>query len=159
MKSFFCGCHAKNNEEYRAVLRGRLRYLWVMLVAGIVTAISGLLLFLIDILALPSYQLGMMCGIGLGLALGSTMGIIRLKSRLSSEERLKESRLKETDERELEVNSKALRATARLILASLYVIMFVGGLFSQLIMLVCCLFIAIFLVSYSCFRIYYQIKM
>lgn len=157
MKAFWRGgCKAKNNEEYRGVLKKRLVNLWIALFAGIFAAALGLIIFYLDILIITAFQAGMLFGMGIGLMLGSIISIVRIYHTLSSEEKLKESRLKETDEREQEVNSKALRMTACIILACLYILMLVGGLFEPIVMYVCCLLIVIFLISYSLLRFYYQ---
>ena len=63
---------------------------------------------------------------------------------MQHEEKLKEARLKETDERELEVANHALRFTAKIMLAVLYVFLIVGALFWEEIMLVCCILVGIF---------------
>ncbi|HKM35218.1 MAG TPA: hypothetical protein VJY54_10825 [Lachnospiraceae bacterium] len=157
MKALWRGsCKAKNNAEYRAVLKKRLVYLWITLLAGFIAAALGLIIFLLDILNITAFQSGILFGMGIGLILGSIIGMIRIYTTLSSEEKLKESRLKETDERELEVNSKALRMTAWILLVCLYILMLVGGLFEPIIMNVCSLLIGIFLISYTLLRFYYQ---
>lgn len=156
MKGLFCGgCKAKNNEEYREVLKGRKRKLWILFSVGIITAVVGFGAgyFLEEMMP---YQMGLVAGFGTGLAMGAVIALVRIYRLLSNEGRLKEQRLKETDERELEVDAKALRATAKLILMMLYLLMIVGGLFYEEIMGVCCLLICIFLISYILFKKHYE---
>lgn len=157
MKAFLRGgCKAKNNEEYRRVLKKRLVNNWIACCAGLFAAALGLGIYYFHISNITVFQSGLLFGVGIGLLLGTIINIISIYRALSNEEKLKENRLKETDERELEVNNRALRMTAYIILACLYILMILGGLFEPIIMYVCCLLIGIFLISYTLFRFYFQ---
>lgn len=159
MKGLFCGgCKARNNEEYRLVLHKRQKRMWLLLGVGILTAAVGMLgRFLLGVEG--SRQIAMVVGFGVGLALGACIAVHRIHRILTREEKLKEQRLKETDERELEVGNQALQATAKLILALLYILMIVGGLFVEEVMWVCWLLIGAFLISYWLFHKYYEKKL
>ena len=85
--------------------------------------------------------------------------MIKILKVLNNEERLKEERLRETDEREREVGNQALRLTAKITLAVLYIFLIVGGLFSEVIMMVCCILIGVFLLSYEIAKKYYEKQM
>lgn len=161
MRNLFCPvCRAKNNEEYRAVLkRRRWGYLFCVL-AGAVTMGITLLLYYCFSVELSEYRLGYLLGLSVGLALGGLVGLLRISARLKDEEKLKELRLRETDERELEVTSLALRATARLLLLVLYILLFVGGIIENEGLLYACFgLIALFLLGYALFRRYYESKL
>lgn len=156
MKGLFCSeCKARNNEEFRQVLKKRARSLWILCGIGICTAAAGFIAGYFWVEILP-HQIGMVAGIGTGLVLGSIIALLRIHARLRDEEKIKKERLRETDERELEISSKALKATAKLLLAALYIVMIVGSMFYQPCMVVCCLLIMIFLIGYMAFRRYYE---
>ncbi len=160
MNAFWSGCcKAKNNEEYRKVLKKRLLSVGIMITGGLVAAVLGFVILWKELLGIPEHQAGVLCGFGIGLIIGSVSLFIRIKTTLASEEKIKESRLRETDERELAVNSKALRMTAYIILVCLYLCMLIGGLFEPMITYICCLLIGIFLISYTVLKKYYQRKM
>ena len=160
MKGLFCsGCKAENNEEYRAVLKKRQVGLRLIILAGLAT--DGLVLFLnfCTRIHIGEYQMGYLLGVGAGLMLGGVIGVVRIHRRMTDEEKLKEFRLKETDERELEVDSLALRATAKTLLIALYVILIVAGVFNrQELVHVCFGLVALFLLGYVAFRKYYGTK-
>lgn len=160
MRSLFCPtCRAKNNEEYRAVLKKRQVNFCLIMLAGIAT--EGIVLFLRYCIRMEfaDYQMGYLLGMGAGLAFGGVVGLARIRGKMASEEKLKECRLKETDERELEVDSLALRATAKLLLAVLYVFLIAAGAFErEELMQVCFGLIGIFLLGYAVFRKYYGTK-
>ena len=104
------------------------------------------------------YHQGVTYGMGTGLILGSIVAMLRIHRTLASEEKLKEQRLKETDEREVEISNMALRQTAKLLLAVLYLSMVFGALVSEELLDLCCLLIGIFLLSYIGFQKYYENK-
>lgn len=157
---FSPGCKAKNNEEYRAVLKKRQVILCLCILAGLAT--EGLVAFLFFCIRMTftEYQLGYLTGLGAGLIFGALLRLVRIRRRMTSEEKLKEFRLKETDERELEVDSLALRATAKLLLAALYVLLIVAGVFEkEELMSVCFGLIAFFLLCYAVLKKFYETKL
>ena len=160
MKGLFSsGCKAKNNEEYRAILMKRQVGLWLIILVGLATV--GLVLFLnfCTQIHIGEYQMGYLLGVGAGLILGGLVAMVQIRRRLADEEKLKEYRLKETDEREMEVDSLALRATAKTLLVALYVILIVAGVFNrQELVHVCLGLVALFLLGYAAFRKYYGTK-
>ena len=133
--------------------------LWLIILSGLAT--DGLVLFLnfCTRIHFGEYQLGYLLGVGAGLILGGVVAMVQIRRRLADEEKLKEYRLKETDERELEVDSLALRATAKTLLIALYVILIVAGVFNrQELVHVCLGLVALFLLGYAAFRKYYGTK-
>lgn len=161
MRGFFCSaCKAKNNEEYRAVLKKRQVIFYLFILVGLAT--DGLVLFLnyCTRITIREYLLGYLLGLGVGLIFGGVVGLVQIRRKMASEEKLKEFRLKETDERELEVDSLAYRATAKLLLIVLYVLLIVAGVFGrEELLYVCFGLIALFLIGYAAFRKYYGTKL
>lgn len=156
MKGLFCSeCKARNNEEFRQVLKKRARNLWILCGIGICTAAAGFVAgyFWVDILP---HQIGLVAGIGTGLVVGSIVALLRINGYLRDEEKIKKERLRETDERELEISSKALKATAKLLLIALYMVMIVSSMFYEPCVVICSLLIVIFFIGYLAFRRYYE---
>lgn len=152
-------CRAKNNEEYRIILKKRQVIFYLFILVGMAT--EGLVLFVnfCTRMTFTEYRLGYLLGLGAGLMLGGVVGLVRIRRKMTSEEKLKEFRLKETDERELEVDSLALRATAKLLLMVLYVLLIVTGMFErEELMHVCFGLVALFLLCYAVSRKYYGTK-
>lgn len=158
--SLFCPmCKAKNNEEYREVLKKRRFRFMLFVLTGMATEAVSLFLYFGTGIEYSEYHLGFMLGLGAGLLVGGLTGILRIQRLLRDEERLKEFRLKETDERELEVYSLAIRGAARLLLAVLYGMIFLGAIFrNEELVWICWGLIMFFLFSYFLFRKYYQSK-
>lgn len=159
MKGLFCAhCKAKNNEEYREVLKKRLVRVRLLGTAGILMVLGMRVLFSTLWKETDGHRQSFIYGMGTGLMLGSMIAIFRIRRFLANEELLKRQRLKETDERELEIGNLALRQTAKLMLALFYVLMIFSILVSRELLYVCCLLIGIFLLSYMVFRRYYENK-
>lgn len=160
MKGLFCyGRKAKNNEEYRLVLKKRQKRMWGLFAVGLLTAVFGATLGVLMKGQMGTKQIAFVLGLGIGLSLGAVLAIGKIQRLMGSEERLKAERLKEVDEREIEVRNQALQATAKVLLAVLYLLMIIGGLLLEELMGVCFLLIAIFLVSYYLFQQYYEKKL
>lgn len=159
MKGLFCAhCKAKNNEEYKEVLKKRLVRVRLICLAGLLIIAGAAALFYMLPEKVDDYHQGFTYGMGAGLILGSVIAMIRIYRILADEERLKTQRLKETDEREVEISSMALRQTAKLLLAALYLSMVFGALVSEELLYLSCLLIGIFLISYIGFQKYYENK-
>lgn len=159
MKGLFCvHCKAKNNEEYKKVLKKRLIKVRLISLAGVLIILGAAVLFHMLPGKVDDYQQGVTYGMGAGLILGSIVAMLRIRKILANEEKLKAQRLKETDEREIEISSKALNQTAKLLLTVLYLSMVFGALVSEELLCLSSLLIGIFLLSYIGFQKYYENK-
>ena len=106
MRGLFCdGIKAKNNEEYRVLLKKRQKRMWGLFAVGLLTAALGALLGTLMRGQITERQAGFILGVGTGLSLGSVIEIWILQRKMGSEERLKKERLREVDEREIEGGS------------------------------------------------------
>ncbi len=159
MKGLFCdGRKAKTNEEYLQILKKRQRRMYGLLAAGLTMVLSGILNMLLKE-QVSTRQTCFIMGLGTGLSLGSVIEMWRLRRIMGSEERLKQGRLKEVDEREIEVRSRALLATAKMMLVIIYILGVIGGLFIEELVEICLLLSCIFLFSYMLFQKYYGKKL
>lgn len=159
MKGLFCAhCKAKNNEEYKEVLKKRLIRVRLICLAGLLVIAGAAVLTCLLPGKVDDYHLGVTYGMGTGLILGSIVAMLRIRKTLTNEDKLKVQRLKETDEREIEISNMAIKQTAKLILAVLYLSMVFGVLVSEELLNLSCLLIGIFLLSYIGFQKYYENK-
>lgn len=158
MRNLFCPvCKARNNEEYRAVLKKRQAKMYGVILAGFVTEAICLYVYFCTQIRLSDYRMGFLTGLGGGIALGGVLGLLRIRRKLKDEEKLKEYRLKETDEREIEIGSLALRGTARLLLGALYVMLILGGVLGDdKVMNISWILLAVFLLGNAVLRKYYE---
>lgn len=169
----FEGCKAKNNEEYRRILEKRQGKFLFLLAVGVLTVVLcfviplGLGFGMEDILAGDvafaaggdGSNIWLTIGIGTGLTAGALIAFIKIRHILSDEGRLKEERLKETDEREQEISNRSLQKTAKVMLMLLYVFMLYGCFADREVMRMCQLLIIVFLFCFVLFQRDYEKKM
>ena len=95
------------------------------------------------------YMLGVYCGIGVGLICSGIVFLIRNKRLMKDEEKLKEARLQVTDERNIEIGSRALRMAAFVLLIVMYFAFLFGGLYDPMISKLMSCMICLFLIVYA----------
>lgn len=159
MRGILCGSTANTNEEYRKVLKNRMRIMVVISIIGVITAAVGFGAEFYLNTSINEHILGVYSGVGTGL---SVIGIILwIKNRLllNNDEKLKESRLNNTDERIQEIASKSFKVAAIVMLIALYLTALIGGLFYPVLVKALLFISCIFLLSYMIAFKYYNSKM
>ena len=148
MRGLFCGTTVKNNEEYKNVIRFRMRIFILLGLVGIVTLIIALMAEYKWDTAIEEYMLGVYTGIGTGLFISSILLWIKHRLLLNNEDKLKESRLNNSDERLQEISSKAFQAGTIIMLITLYAVALIGGLFYPVLVKALLITVFAFLISY-----------
>ncbi len=150
--NFGCsGIHT--DEDYLKVLRRRQRFYIGMLVLGLMTsAITGLAeLFELHYIMSPR-QFGFYCGVGGGLTGGAVVFLLRNHQAMRDPQKLREARIKATDERTLDISRRALAAAGYALLIAVYLACLIGGLFyPELLMILAglaCVFLATYVISF-----------
>ena len=156
MKGFFCGTTATTNEEYKTVIKRRMNIMLVIMLIGIVTLIVALMAAFNKTTVISEEMISMYAGVGSGLIAAGIALWIKNKRLLGNEEKLKESRLINTDERIREISSKAFRVAAVVMLVVSYGVALIGGLFypvlTQALMFIICLFVLAYTLAYKVFE-------
>lgn len=158
-RGIFCQTKAATNEEYRKELKSRNWWLLLMLVCGAVAAIAALVVENTNTETVPDYMLGVYCGTGTGIMLGCLVLVIRNFILLKNEEKLKQSRLENYDERNAEIQSKAIIAAVKVMLLVCLVVALVGGIYYQYLFKIMLFIVYVFLFSYLIANSYYRRKM
>lgn len=151
MKGFclFSGSKATSNEEFRKQLQAKNKALWGLVLLGIISAAVAYYMEFSGKMKVDDYMLGVYCGIGVGLICAGIAFLIRNKCLMKDEEKLKEARLQVTDERNVEIGSRALRMAAVVLLIVMYVVFLIGGLYDETISKLMSCLICLFLVAYA----------
>ncbi len=153
MRGLLCNTIAKNNEEYRQVLKARMyRFLCIGLV-GAITMVTALLAEFYWKLNMKEQMLGVYTGVGSGLLGFSVVMLIKNRRLLGNEEKLKQSRISDADERIREISNRAFRTAAFIMLMAMYMAALIGGLFYPV--LVELLFAIISIFAFAYFVAYY----
>ena len=159
IKGLLYQCNARTNEEYKVELKKRQRLMGFLLLLGVFTLATMITLILIKPEMLESYTAGFFSGVGTGLILGGLVGILKIRKTLKDEDAIKKARLTETDEREQAISSRALHATLKILLLSIYLLLLLCSFVTIKSVMVLALLICIFMLSYLISRKIYSQRM
>lgn len=159
IKGLFYQCTARTNEEYKAELKKRQRLMIILLLLGVLTLVIMAVLIITKSDTLESYTAGFFCGVGTGLILGGLLGVRKIQKTMKDETALKEARLIETDEREQSISAKAIHTTLKIMLLSIYLLLFLCSFITVEAVTVLFLLAAIFFLSYIISRKVYSQRM
>ncbi len=150
---------AKNNEEYRIVVKRRIKFSFLLDLLGIFTIVLSLAARLWWEVPISDHMLGFYNGAGFGVLMLGIFTYIKNRRLLSNEERLKADRLSRTDERLQKISQKAYHTAGKIVLVGAYIIIFVGGLFYPALTQIFGITIAAFCIIYTIAYYYYNHKM
>ncbi len=159
MKGILCSTKARNNEEYRKVIKRRMQLSALIGAIGLLTTALSLMAEYVWGLEISDHILGVYCGMGCGLLAGCIVLWIKQGRLLKDEEKLTQSRLENADERIEEINNKALRSALIFLLVALYAIGLIGGIFYPILTRVLAILVAFFILVYLIARKVYEKKM
>lgn len=136
---------AKTDEEFAEVLRKRRNLIPVLAMAGAAAIAASTFLLRSEERA---FLAGLYMGVGCGLLAVCVVCFLKIRSILKDEKKIRMHRLKETDERNIQVVMKAHYTATVLLIAVGYAVLLVSGFFSMevfwtvwvLVMLYCVLF-------------------
>lgn len=159
IKGIFCGTSAATNEEYRKIIKNRNKYMAVMILVGIIIAAAAFIADAKDIAALPEYMLGVYAGVGTGIAVAGAVLIVKNLTLLKDENKLKESRLENSDERLEQISNLAVRSALKVMLLAILFVGMIGGIFYPVLVKMLLFIIWCFFFSYIIAYRIYQKKM
>ncbi len=159
MRGFFCRTTAKTNEEYRKVVKLRMLIMAFVGIAGAATLVVALVARNIWEVAINEQMLGVYAGVGTGLLVGGIVLLIKDALLLRNEERLKNSRLECSDERNEEISNKAVKFTLAVVLFALYGVTLIGGLYYPILVKIMTGMIFLILLSYMGAYQFYKNRM
>ena len=158
-RGIFCATTAANNEEYRKELKRRNAWYLLIVVLGILIAVAALVAEQSGVTELPDYILGVYCGFGSGIVLGMIVLFVRNLILLGNEEKLKQSRLENSDERLELIGSKASQTALKALLLVGGAGAMIGGIYEPVLIKVLVFGLDVFLFSYLAALVYYKKRM
>jgi len=159
MRRIPCGGKANTNEEYREILKNRMIIMSIISIIGIITiALAFATKFYLNTSINDNIR-GAYLGIGMGLFVSGIVLWIKNRLLLNNDEKLKESRINNTDERIQEISRKSFKIAGIVMLIALYLTAIIGGLFYPIIVEALLFISCIFLISYIISFKYYNRKM
>lgn len=159
IQGIFCQTTAATNEEYRKELKARNGWLLFMALCGAGAVIIAGLAESGGAAGIPDYMLGVYCGSGAGIMVASLVLYVRNLRLLKDEVKLKQSRLENYDERNMEIRNKAVLAAIKVLLVVCIVAAMIGGIFYPYLIKILIFVIYVFLFSYLAANAYYKRRM
>lgn len=159
MKGILAGNTAKTNEEYKNVIKYRMKIIVVLLIIGIITVAVGFGAELYMKTSASENIHEVFSAAGIDLIIISSILWIKNRLLLNDEVKLKKNRLNNTDERIHEIGNKSFKLAAIVMLIVSYATALIGGLFDPLLAQVLLFIPCIFLIAYIIAFKYYNNKM
>ncbi len=159
MRGILCGSNARTNEEFKQVVKKRMAIMVGLVVIGIITAAVAIYAEFYTNTVLGDHILGVYTGVGTGLTLAGLVLFIKHLMLLKNEDKLKESRLSCTDERLKEIESKAFRTAAYIMIVIMYLAALIGGIYIPELIRFLLLVMGAFILAYAAAYSYYNRKM
>lgn len=159
MRGILCVSNVKTNEEYRSVIKTRMKLMAGIILLGIITAGIGFSAEFYFKAPVSEHMLGVYSGTGVGLFVVGTILLIKNRLLLKDDKKLKESRLNNTDERIQEISNKAFKVASYSMIIALYIIALIGGIFypvlAQVLLAIVCIFLLVYIGAFK----YYNNRM
>ncbi|MBQ8812998.1 MAG: hypothetical protein IJZ85_00670 [Lachnospiraceae bacterium] len=159
MRGLFCGTTARNNEEYRKVVKRRMLTMTILIIVGIATAVTAYMAFHHSTSAISDHTLGIYSGVGFGMAASGLFFLIRDFLLLRNEAKLKQQRLEQTDERLAQIRDLALKPALFTMLFILFTSCLIGSIFYPVLIYILLITVWAFLIVYIIATRYYSRKM
>ncbi|MDT2674458.1 DUF6442 family protein [Enterococcus dongliensis] len=149
----------KSDQEYRKKLK-RQNLIYLMIVIFML-ACSGILFVGTTWyeLAIKDRAVGFLLGFFLSLSVVFMIYIIRNRRAMNDSEKLKKQRIEKTDERNLEIASKALQITGYVMATVLVLLSLIGSFISKNLMFTASSLLYVFLTSYLICYVYFRKKL
>lgn len=147
--SNFGNANIHTDEDYLRILRRRQRLFIGMLIVGLLTsAITGIAELLELHYAMSPRQFGFYCGVGGGLTGGAIVFLLRNYQAMRDPEKLRQARIKETDERMQDISRRALAVAGYALLLAVYLTCLIGGIFYPELLMILAGLACVFLITY-----------
>lgn len=140
---------ATNNEEYRKQIQTKNKYMWGLIILGLITTVIAYYMEFSGKMKVDDYMLGVYCGLGVGLFACGIALLIRNKRLLKDEAKLKEARLQATDERNVEIGMRAQKVATIVLFVAIYFVFLIGGMYDSILSKVMSCLICLFVVAYA----------
>lgn len=129
MRTFWTG--AKTDDEYRKVLKRRCVGTGFMMAAGIAAFIVAAVIMKSGKGENSDFLGGVYSGMGTGILAAGTIFFFRIRRLFKNPELLRQRRLKESDERSVLLNQKALYLSGVFVIIGAYAAFLAAGFFSM----------------------------
>lgn len=148
MLGIFCGTDIKSDEAYKKYIKQRIRALAGLTAAGIITALVALAAEFVWTVNVSDLMLGVYTGVGVGLTAGSIVLMIKNILLLKDEKKRRQARISVSDERNIQISARAVKAAIAVLIAAMYFTILIGGLWYPILVKIGSFLLVLFLFSY-----------
>ncbi|MDO4333694.1 MAG: hypothetical protein Q4C58_13550 [Eubacteriales bacterium] len=148
MLGIFCGMEATSDEAYRKYVKRRILALAGLIAAGIITALVALAAEYVWTVNVSDLMLGVYTGVGMGLTAGGIVLLIKNVLLLKDEKKIRRARISVSDERNIQISIRAVRAAVAVLIAAMYFTILIGGLWYPILAKIVSFLLILFLFSY-----------
>ncbi len=150
---------ARTDAEYQKMIQFQKKIDVLVVVTGILTFFIVYMIPKVVDFSMNENISGLYSGLGIGLVFAGIGKYLQHTSWLKNEQSIKAARLKNNDERIVEIGRKAYQMSATLLLIALYFLGLIGGFFEPILILVMGGLVWLFLLSYCVAFFIYSKKM
>lgn len=148
MLGIFCATKAMSDEEYRRYTQRRCFIYAGLTVIGVITAVIAAVAEFVWEVEVNDMMLGVYTGVGAGLTVAGIVLGIRNALLLKDGKKLRQMRIADSDERNIQISALATKAALAVLLISMYFAVLLGGLWYPVLTKVLAFLLVLFLFSY-----------
>lgn len=148
MLGIFCATKAMSDEEYRRYTRRRCFIYAGLTVIGVITAVIAAAAEFVWEVEVNDMMLGVYTGMGAGLTVAGIVLGIRNALLLKDGKKLRQMRIADSDERNIQISALATKAALAVLLIGMYFAVLLGGLWYPVLTKVLAFLLVLFLFSY-----------
>ena len=153
MLGMFCGSDCKTNEEYKGVIKERIVLFIGIVILGLITLVITLFGDRYLNLKISEKMISTYSGFGTGLTVVGVVLLIKNIRILKNEEKIRKARISNTDERNKEISLKSSKIALGFMLATMYLVGLIGGVWypaiTQVLFNIICLYLIVYLIAYK----------
>ncbi|WP_294167090.1 hypothetical protein [uncultured Clostridium sp.] len=153
MLGMFCGSDCKTNEEYKGVIKERIVLFIGIVILGLITLVITLFGDRYLNLKISEKMISTYSGFGTGLTVVGVVLLIKNIRILKNEEKIRKARISNTDERNKEISLKSSKIALGFMLATMYLVGLIGGIWypaiTQVLFNIICLYLIVYLIAYK----------
>lgn len=148
MLGIFCGMEVTSDEAYKGYVKRRIWVLAGVLAIGIITALVALAAEYVWTVSISERMLDVYTGVGIGLTVSGIALMVKNILLLKDEKKLRQARITVSDERNIQIGTKATKAALTVLIVAMYFIILIGGLWYPILVKIGSFLLVLFLFSY-----------
>lgn len=148
MLGIFCVTKVTSDEEYRNYAGRRCFVYAGLALIGVITAAIAIAAEYLWTVEISDMMLGVYTGVGTGLTVAGIILTIKNMLLIKDEKKLRQARIADSDERNIQISMLATKATLAVLLVGMYFAILLGGLWYPILTKILAFLLVLFMFSY-----------